>query len=94
MGRASSERRMNVQSFATGDLKAKRLHQRHEISFAPVAEQVQAWRGEGHRVDVVAVENEHAGDQHQADDAAGAGHQILPSRKREGDCRASQGEGM
>ena len=50
----SGERRMSVQSFATGDLKAKRLHQRNEISFAPVAEQVQAWRGDGYRVVFVA----------------------------------------
>ena len=49
-----SERRLSVQSFTTGDLKAKRLHQRHEISFAPVAEQVQAWRGEGQRVVFIA----------------------------------------
>ncbi len=49
-----SETRLSVQSFTTGDLKAKRLHQRHEISFAPVAEQVQAWCGEGQRVVFVA----------------------------------------
>jgi transcription-repair coupling factor (superfamily II helicase) len=48
------ETRLSVQSFATGDLKAKRLHQRHEISFAPVAEQVQAWRSDGQRVVFVA----------------------------------------
>ena len=46
--------RLSVQSFGTGDLKTKRLHQRHEISFAPVAEQVQAWRDEGQRVVFVA----------------------------------------
>src|SRR5262245_7555524 len=39
-----TDTRLSVQSFSTGDLKAKRLHQRHEISFAPVAEQVQAWQ--------------------------------------------------
>jgi transcription-repair coupling factor (superfamily II helicase) len=50
----ASETRLSVQSFTTGDLKAKRLHQRHEISFAPVAEQVQTWRAEGYRVVFVA----------------------------------------
>ena len=49
-----SATRLSVRSFATGDLKAKRLHQRHEISFAPVAEQVQAWRAEGLSVVFVA----------------------------------------
>jgi transcription-repair coupling factor (superfamily II helicase) len=49
-----SDTRFSVRSFATGDLKAKRLHQRHEISFAPVAEQVRAWRDEGLHVIFVA----------------------------------------
>jgi transcription-repair coupling factor (superfamily II helicase) len=43
-----------VRSFGTGDLKTARQHQRHEISFAPVAEQIQAWRAEGLRVFIVA----------------------------------------
>jgi transcription-repair coupling factor (superfamily II helicase) len=49
-----SETRLSVQSFGTGDLKTKRLHQRHEISFAPIAEQVRAWRDERQRVVFVA----------------------------------------
>ncbi|MBX3025414.1 transcription-repair coupling factor [bacterium] len=48
------ETRLSVHSFSTGDLKAARVHQRHEVSFAPVAEQVRAWRQEGHRVLFVA----------------------------------------
>jgi transcription-repair coupling factor (superfamily II helicase) len=48
------ETRLSVQSFSTGDLKAARVHQRHEVSFAPVAEQVRAWRAEGCRVVFVA----------------------------------------
>jgi transcription-repair coupling factor (superfamily II helicase) len=48
------ETRLSVQSFGTGDLKTRRLHQRHEISFAPVAEQVAAWRDAGQRVVFVA----------------------------------------
>ena len=49
-----SPTRLSVQTFSTGDLKTKRLHQRHEISFAPVAEQVQTWRDGGYRVVFVA----------------------------------------
>ena len=49
-----SAARLGVRSFSTTDLKAKRLHQRHEISFAPVAEHVQSWRAEGHAVVFVA----------------------------------------
>ena len=48
------ETRLSVQSFSTADLKAARVHQRHEVSFAPVAEQVRAWRAEGCRVVFVA----------------------------------------
>jgi transcription-repair coupling factor (superfamily II helicase) len=54
MAADASDTRLSVRSFATGDLKARRLHQRHEISFAPVAEQVRAWRDEGLRVVFVA----------------------------------------
>jgi transcription-repair coupling factor (superfamily II helicase) len=50
----SRETRFSLRSFATGDLKTKRLHQRHEISFAPVAEQVRAWQDDGQRVVFVA----------------------------------------
>ena len=48
------ETRLSVHSFSTGDLRAARVHQRHEVSFAPVAEQVRSWRGEGQRVVFVA----------------------------------------
>ena len=48
------ETRLSVQSFSTADLKAARVHQRHEVSFAPVAEQVRSWRAEGCRVVFVA----------------------------------------
>ncbi|MEO8602702.1 MAG: transcription-repair coupling factor [bacterium] len=50
----ASETRLSVHSFSTQDLKAARTHQRHEVSFAPVAEQVRRWRDEGQRVFVVA----------------------------------------
>jgi len=49
-----SETRLSVHSFSTADLKAARVHQRHEVSFAPVAEQVRKWREEGQRVVFVA----------------------------------------
>lgn len=50
----AGDRRLTVQSFATADLKAKRVHQRHEVSFAPVADQVREWRADGQRVVFVA----------------------------------------
>ncbi|MGH7789045.1 MAG: transcription-repair coupling factor [Candidatus Binatia bacterium] len=50
----AAETRLSLQSFSTADLKAKRLHQRNEISFAPVAEQVQKWVADGQRVIFVA----------------------------------------
>ncbi len=50
----AGDTRLAVQSFSTGDLKAARIHQRHEVSFAPVATQVRAWRDEGQRVVFVA----------------------------------------
>ncbi|HEY0303223.1 MAG TPA: CarD family transcriptional regulator, partial [Rhizomicrobium sp.] len=50
----ANETHLSVHSFSTADLRAARTHQRHEISFAPVAAQVEAWRAEGHRVIFVA----------------------------------------
>ncbi|MGD9762572.1 MAG: transcription-repair coupling factor [Candidatus Binatia bacterium] len=49
-----SDRRFSVASFSIADLRAARVHQRHEVSFAPVAEQVRTWRGEGYQVLFVA----------------------------------------
>jgi transcription-repair coupling factor (superfamily II helicase) len=43
-----------VKSFTVSDLLAKRPHQHREITFAPVAERVRAWRDEGCRVCFVA----------------------------------------
>ncbi|MDX2166805.1 MAG: transcription-repair coupling factor [Deltaproteobacteria bacterium] len=49
-----SETHLSVHSFSTADLRAARTHQRHEVSFAPVADQVRAWREEDHRIVFVA----------------------------------------
>ncbi len=49
-----SDTRFSVQSFSTADLRAARTHQRHEVSFAPVAEQVRAWQADGQRLVFVA----------------------------------------
>ena len=46
--------RLQLRSFTTGDLRAKRIHKRHEVGFAPVAEQVGEWRHDGYRVLFVA----------------------------------------
>ncbi len=51
---AASERRVSVTSLSTADLRAARVHQRHEVSFAPVAEHVRTWREAGCRVLFVA----------------------------------------
>ena len=44
---------LSVRSFLTRDLKIERVAGRREMSFAPVAERVQAWGAEHHRVVVV-----------------------------------------
>ena len=54
LGGDARETRLSVQSFSTADLRTARVHQRHEVSFAPVADQVRVWRGEGQRVLFVA----------------------------------------
>jgi len=46
-------RRIVARSFTVGDLKVKRAHPRHELSFAPIAEHVQKWTADGHQVLIV-----------------------------------------
>jgi transcription-repair coupling factor (superfamily II helicase) len=42
--------RIALRSFSTADVKVQRVHQRREVTFAPVAERVRAWGAEGQRV--------------------------------------------
>ncbi len=54
LGGGDAARRLSVRTFTTGDLKAKRVHQRREIGFAPTAAHVRSWCREGNRVFFVA----------------------------------------
>jgi transcription-repair coupling factor (superfamily II helicase) len=47
---AADDSVISVRSFTTEDLKVGRAHQRHEVSFAPVADRVRTWCTEGYRV--------------------------------------------
>jgi transcription-repair coupling factor (superfamily II helicase) len=51
---AADTTHIEVRSYTTGNLKAERIRQRREVSFAPVAEKVRGWCAEGQQVILVA----------------------------------------
>ncbi|MBI4516459.1 MAG: transcription-repair coupling factor [Deltaproteobacteria bacterium] len=51
---------VEVHSYTTANLKAERIRHRREVSFAPVADTIRAWRAEGVRVFLVATSDSQA----------------------------------
>jgi transcription-repair coupling factor (superfamily II helicase) len=50
IGGTDDASRLGLRSFSTADLRIRRAHQRREVTFAPVAEQIRSWCGEGYQV--------------------------------------------